>query len=176
MNEIYNEVVKLLNQLIRSSKDAMSLCQQWTYNGRKRYYQEDHIWYSNKLDYIKKKAYDMFNVSIDKNRPDTFVIIDENLSMPYMASGYKDHFVKWLTFLKTSIANLTNLHKQIYSEIGLEDRCLKKVLRHLYKDQERHVRKFRQYEKSGWNSIELHADDNMLHAREKKSMKEKGIK
>ena len=176
MNELYNEVVKLLNQLIRSSKDASVLCQSWAYNGRKRYYQEDHVWYTCKLDYIKKKAYDMFNVSIDKNRPDTFVIIDENLSMPYTARDYKDHFVKWAAFLKSSIAGLTNLKKQIYAEVGLEDCALEKVVRHLYKDQERTVRKFRQYEKSGWMPIELHADDNMMHAREKKSMQKKGIK
>ena len=176
MKEIYDEVVKLLNQLVRSSKDAMTICQQLTSNGGKRYHQESILFYTQKLAYIKKKAYDMFNVSIDKNKPDTFFIIDESISVPYTARGLKDHYAKWITFLKTSICTLSDLSKRIYSEVGLTDKAIEKVHRFLYKDQERFVREYRLYEESGWNPIEIHLTDHRKHTKEKKSMQEKGIK
>ena len=166
MQEIFNEVVKILNQLIRSSKDAMSICQKLTYNGHKRYYQLSTLCYTENLLYLKKKAWDMFQ----------FMPMDDSMSEPYTAQGYKEHFLKWEKFLKTCIESLSSLNKQLFAETGIENCTITDVLCHLYKDQERTIRQIKQYNESGWNSIELHADDRKLHSKMKHKMKKVGYK
>lgn len=166
MQEIFNEVVKLLNQLIRSSKDAMSLCQQWAYNGHKRYYQVATLCYTEKLLYLKKKVFDMFR----------FMPLDDSTSDPYLATSYKDHFTKWDSNLKMWIDSLSDLNKRLFTETGMENCTITDILCHLYKDYERTARKLKQYNESGWNPIALHADDKVLHEKMKKKMKKAGYK
>ena len=166
MQELYNEVVKLLNQLIRSSKDAMSICQKHSYNGHKRYYQVASLCYMEKLLYFKKKVFDMFQ----------FMPLDDSMSEPYIANSYKEHFTKWQNFLKMNIDTLTDLNKKLFAETGIENCAITDVLCHLYKDQERTVRQVKQYNESGWNPIELHADDKILHKKMKSKMGKRGIK
>ena len=166
MQDTYNEIVKILNQLIRSCKDAMSLCQQWTYNGHKRYYQVACLCYMEKLLYLKKKAFDMFR----------FMPLDDSHSEPYIAQTYKDHFTRWEKYLKSCIDSLTELNKRLFTETGIENCTLTDIIEHLYKDQERTVRKIKQYNESGWNAIELHLDDKKLHEKMKKKMNNKGYK
>ena len=166
MQETFDEVVKLLNQLIRSSKDAMGICQKLTYNGHKRYYQVMTLCYTEKLLYLKKKAWDMFQ----------FMPMDDSMSDPYMVQTYKEHFTKWEKFLKSSIDALSHLNKQLFAETGIENCTITDVLSHLYKDQERTIRQIKQYNESGWNPIELHADDKKLHSKMKHKMNKKGYK
>ena len=166
MNEIYNEVVKLLNQLIRSTKDAMSICHKHSYNGHKRYYQITSLCYTEKLLYFKKKVFDMFQ----------FMPLDDSMSEPYTANSYKEHFTKWQNFLKTSIDTLTDLNKRLFAETGIDNCTITDVLCKLYKDQERTIRQVKQYNESGWNPIELHADDKILHKKMKKKMGKRGVK
>lgn len=166
MQELYNEVVKLLNQLIRSCKDAMALCQQWTYNGHKRYYQVAVLCYTEKLLYLKKKVFDMFR----------FMPLDDSTSELYKATSYKDHFTKWETHLKVCIDTLIDLNERLFAETGIENCTITDILCYLYKDQERTIRQIKQYNESGWNPIELHADDKILHKKMKKKMKKAGYK
>jgi hypothetical protein len=166
MQELFNEVVKLLNQLIRSSKDAMALCQTWAYNGHKRYYQMKVLCYTEKLLHLKKKVYDTFR----------FMPADDSMSEPYKAQTYKEHFSRWENFLKTSIEKLTDLNKNLFVETGIENCIITDILYSLYKDHERTFRQIKQYNESGWNPIELHADDLRLHKKLKRKMKKEGIK
>ena len=166
MHDVYNEVVKLLNQLIRSAKDAMSICQKLTYNGHKRYYQVMTLCYTEKLLYLKKKVWDMFQI----------MPTDDSMSEPYTAQTYKEHFTKWEKFLKSSIDALAGYNKLLFAETGIENCTITDVLCHLYKDQERTIRQMKQYNESGWNPIELHADDRKLHGKMKRKMKKAGYK
>jgi len=45
-----------------------------------------------------------------------------------------------------------------------------------YKDRERTYRKLNQYNRSGWNPIELHATDRELHVKMKRKMRKRGIR
>ena len=166
MQEIYNGVVKLINQLIRSCKDAASLCQQWYLNGYKRYYQMDVLWYMEKLLYLKKKVFDMYH----------FMPLDNNESESYRPQGYKDHFSQWKRFLQSTIDTLTGYNKKLFNETGIENCTITEILCHLYKDQERLVRDIAQYNESSWNPIEIHAKDKKLHSKMKKKMKKEGVK
>ena len=167
MQELYNEVVRQLNQLIRSCKDAMSLCQQWAYDGHKRYYQEYAIGYFEKLLYLKKKVWDMYR----------FMPLDDSMSVAYTPQSYVAHFPEWEKFLKSTIENLTDLNKKLFAETGIENHTLTEIIEcDLYKDQERTLREIIHNKAHGNNPIALQDADRKLHKKEKKTMKKKGHK
>ena len=171
MQDLYNEVVKLLNQLIRSNKDAMSLCQQWVYNGHKRYYQMATLCLTEHLLYFKKKAYDRYTRS--KSR---FLLTDETYSEPYKAGSYKEHFTKWENYLQSVIESLEEINNKIIAQTSRKPKGIKAIFEYLDKDMERTVRDIQLFDQSGWNPIELHAYDKSLHTRLKKEMKKAGYK
>jgi hypothetical protein len=144
----------------------MALCQAWTYNGHKRYYQMAVLCYTEKLLCLKKKVYDMFR----------FMPMDDSASEPYRAQTYKEHFAKWENFLKGNIEILSDLNKKLFAETGVENCTVTDILCRLYKDRERTLRRVKQYNESGWNPIELHADDLKLHKKLKRKMKKEGVK
>jgi len=166
MQEHYNEVVKCLNQLIRSCKDASAACQQWGYNGHKRMYQTYSLKYMEKFLYLKKKVFDMFR----------FMPIDNNASEPYKPTSYKEHFFHWEKFIKMCIDTLSNLSKKIYESTGMENCTLNEILHCLYKDYEKVCREIAIYNESQWHPIELHMIDAKYHKKFKKKMKERGYK
>jgi len=167
MQDLYNEVVKLLNQLIRSCKDAMSLCQQWAYDGHKRYYETYSIDYYKKLLYLKKKVWDMYR----------FMPMDDSTSTAYIARSYPAHFIEWEKFLKSIIENLTDLNKKLFAETGIENHTLTEIIEcDLYKDQERTLREIAHNRAHGDNPIALQEADRKLHKKWKKIMNKKGYK
>ena len=78
MQEVVNDIVKILNQLIRSSKDASALCQTWFFNGHKRYYQCAALYYTECLLWSKKKVFDMYQI----------MPVDDGSATPYAPASF----------------------------------------------------------------------------------------
>jgi len=166
MQETFNDIVRILNQMIRSCKDASALCQTWFFNGHKRYYQCAALYYTECLLWFRKKAFDMYRMMPD----------NDGSAEPYAPTSFKEHFAQWERLLSSNIDRLIALNRQLFNDAGLENCTMRDVIFHLYKDRERTYRKLNQYNRNGWNPIELHATDRELHVKMKRKMRKRGIR
>ena len=169
MQELYNEVVKIINQLIRSCEDASEHCQIWTYDGHKRMYQTYSLDFYGDLQYLKKKVFDVYRF-----RPK-----DDKITIAYQPNSYKSHFPQWEEFIKSSIESLGDLNKRIFNTDGVPNEAIETlecIIKCLVKNYERTCREIKQYTDGGWNPILLQEIDRKFHKKFKKIMNKKGYK
>ena len=165
MQDLYNSVIKVFSHLIKYYNDAMILCHSWGLNGHKRKYR----WMTRHLTNWKL----WFQCELmDKYRMPASDAVE---TMRYSAGSFAEHLSQWDNFLKENINALAEAEKQFINMTGFENCIVKEAVCCLLKDYEKTGRYFRRFEENGWNLVDIHMVDDLLHEKIKAKEESEGV-